>query len=98
MHSEFLISDFIIPPPQRAPEKIYPIKGMSRRYILPGGYAVNKWGVCLNPVPIYTFSGTVIIIHLSVAQFLDGKLSFDVHYEIMGESYMGHAASYSSRQ
>ena len=71
---------------------------MSRTYILPSGYAVNKIGVCLNPVPVYTFHGTLLFIHLAIAQFLDGKLSFDVHYEVRGESYNGYAASYSSRQ
>src|SRR3954469_14796654 len=98
MHGEFHIPDFIIPHPQPAPKRSHPIKGMTRTYILPSGYAVNKLGVCLNPVPVYTVSGTVIVIHLSVAQFLDGKLSFDVHYEVRGESYNGYAASYSSRQ
>src|SRR4051812_38357293 len=98
MHHVFHIPNFIIPHPQPAREKTHPNKSMSRRYILPGGYAVNKWGVCLNPVPVYTFSGTVIVIHLSVARFLDGKLSFDVPYEIKGENYSGYAAPYSSRQ
>ena len=98
MHHEFHIPNFIIPHPQPTPEKIHPNKSMSPRYILPGGYAVNKPGVCLNPVPVYTFSGTAIVIHLSVARFLDGKLSFDLYYEIRGESYSGYAASYSSRQ
>lgn len=67
-------------------------------YILPSGYAVNKLGICLNPVPVYTFHGATVIIDLAVAQFLDGKLSFDVHYEIKGESYNGYAASYTNRQ
>lgn len=67
-------------------------------YMLPSGYTVNKLGVCLNPVPVYTFQGAMIFIHLAVAQFLDGKLSFDVHYEIKGESYNGYAASYTDRQ
>jgi hypothetical protein len=98
MHGEFHIPDFIIPHPQPAPKRSHPIKGMSRMYILPGGYAVNKLGVCLNPVPVYTFQGNLIFIHLAVAQFLDGKLSFDVHYEINGESYNGYAASYTNRQ
>jgi hypothetical protein len=98
MHGEFHIPHFIIPHPQRAPKKIYPIKGMSCTYILPGGYSVNKPGVCLNPVPVYTFHGTLIVIHLAVAQFSDGKLSFDVHYEVRGESYNGYAASYTNRQ
>ena len=98
MHGEFHIPDFIITNPQPAFKKLYPIKGMSRMYMLPSGYAVNKIGVCLNPVPVYTFSGTIVFIHLAVAQFQDSKLSFDVHYEVKGESYNGYAASYSSRQ
>lgn len=67
-------------------------------YILPSGYAVNKIGVCLNPVPVYTFHGTVIVIDLAIARFLDGQFSFDVHYEIKGESYNGYGASYTNRQ
>jgi hypothetical protein len=98
MHSEFHIPDFIIPHLQRVPKKSYPIKGMRRMYILQGDYAVNKLGVCLNPVPVYTFPGNLTFIHLAVAQFLDGKLSFDVHYVIKGESYNGYAAFYTNRQ
>src|SRR5689334_19380113 len=98
MHGNFHIPHFIIPHPQPTPKKMYPIKGMSRMCILPSGYTVNKLGVCLNSVPVYTFQGTIIFIHLAVAQFLDGKLSFDVHYEIKGESYNGYAASYTNRQ
>ena len=98
MHGNFHIPDFIIPYPQPAPKKLYLIKGMSHMYMLPSGYAVNKLGVCLNPVPVYTFQGAIIFIHLAVAQFVDGKLSFDVHYEIKGESYNGYAASYTNRQ
>lgn len=98
MQGKFYLPDFIVPYPQPAIKMCYPIKGVSRMYVLPSGYAVNKFGVCLNPVPVYSFHGNAVVIALGVAQFMDGKLSFDTHFELVGQSYNGYAAAYNRRQ